>query len=133
SKRLISLQKKLEAAQVAYPDRPAVTEKVQTALRMTRQLIETVRSHQLNPHQKEDLLFRLQVKEKQLQKASAVASNITADLSVADPVLTRGDDTQVTLSLHNDSASDLTDLTIQPILPDGWKATTEPFSGKKVA
>ncbi|PTX64623.1 alpha-galactosidase-like protein [Melghirimyces profundicolus] len=129
NKRLISLQKMLEATQKAYPDRPAVTEKVQTALKMTRHIKDAVEKSRLDKKQKEDLAFRLQVKEKQLQAASAVASNITVRMSVEDPVLTRGDDTQVTIDIQNGGTSDLTDLNLQPVVPDGWTASTDPSFG----
>lgn len=69
----------------AYPDRRAVTRQVQTALKQVRQVAAAVTDSRLNPEEKTDLHHRLQVKEEQLLRAGAEASDIRLNLTVDPP------------------------------------------------
>ncbi|MFD1407858.1 NEW3 domain-containing protein [Kroppenstedtia eburnea] len=124
-RRLVRLQRQLEQTQKAYPDRRAVTRQVQTALKQVRQVAAAVTDSRLNPEEKTDLHHRLQVKEEQLLRAGAEASDIRLNLTVDPPVLTRGAATGVTLNIQNGGASGISQLQVEPLLPDQWKASTE--------
>lgn len=129
--RLSQLQDQYDRTLQSYPDHEKVTKEVQKSLKWTRQLIQFTKKQTLDGQQKEDLLFRLQVKEKQLLHASAVASKVRATLNVGDGVFTLGATKQVTIQLENGSKAPLTDLNIKPVLQNtGWKATVKPFAKK---
>jgi hypothetical protein len=126
--QLSQLQDQYDRAIQSYPDYNKVTNEVQKALKSTRHLIQYITKHPLGGEQQVDLLFRLQVKEKQLLQASAVASKVKATLDVGDGVFTPGSTKQVTIRLENGSTTQLTDLEVKPVWQSaGWKATVKPF------
>lgn len=136
-KGLLTLQRQLEKAQGAWPDRQAVTRRVQTALKTIRSLEAAVADSRLGKEERYDLRHRLQVKEQQLLRAGAEASDIKLKMTVDHPILTRGESTGVTLDIQNGNASALSGLKVEPLLPKKWKASLDPVpktlpSGGKV-
>lgn len=125
NRHLVRLQRQLEQAQKAYPDHRAVTRQVQKALRTVRQVTAAVADSRLGPEEKTDLHHRLQVKEQQLLRAGAEASDVRLQLTVDPPVLTRGTSAKVTLNIQNGSASGISQLQVEPLLPNKWKASSE--------
>jgi len=125
---LIHLQHQYDQAIQAYPNRAHVTREVQKALQMTRLAIRLAQVQPLNQEQKEDLLYRLQIKEQQLQHASAVASDIQISLGIDRAIWTLGSTSHLTLTLHNNSDQPITEIRVKPVLPeDHWKATVQPY------
>ncbi|SEM99082.1 PIG-L family deacetylase [Lihuaxuella thermophila] len=121
--RLIHLQTQLEQAQEAYPNRQKVAAIVQQALRETRK-IEAIarRSPKLDRQQRDDLMFRLQKKEHQLENASAVSSGVKMDLFTNQPVLTHGSKSMFTLHMQNDGNAPINQVQVKPLLPANWRA-----------
>jgi LmbE family N-acetylglucosaminyl deacetylase len=125
---LIRLQQQYNRAIQAYPNRALVTREVQKALEMTRSAMRVTKAHPLNPEQKEDLLYRLQIKEQQLQHASAVASGIQIDLGIDREIWTLGSTSHLTLTLHNNGKEPITGIRVKPVLPnDHWKVAVQPY------
>ncbi|BCU81525.1 PIG-L domain-containing protein [Polycladomyces abyssicola] len=125
---LILLQDQYDRAIQAYPNRAHVTQEVQKALQMTRLAIRLAQVQLLNQEQKEDLLYRLQIKERQLQHASAVASKIQISLGIDREIWTLGSTSHLTLTLRNNSDQPITGIRAKPVLPgDHWKASVQPY------
>ncbi|MBO2533874.1 MAG: hypothetical protein CW342_13545 [Thermoactinomycetaceae bacterium] len=121
-KRLVRLQSRLDGVIGAYPDRREVTKRVQQALTETRQVIRLAEKSPLPDSAKEDLLFRLRVKERQLQKASAVASRVDAAVKATPSVLTRGSTGKVVVTVTNGGEDALTHLKVDLKVPGAWRA-----------
>ncbi|SFJ28818.1 PIG-L family deacetylase [Thermoflavimicrobium dichotomicum] len=126
--KLSQLQAQYDAAIKSYPNHVKVTQEVQKALKSTRELIKDLKKHPLAGEQQSDLLYRLQVKEKQLEHASAVASRVKASLDVSDGVWTPGSAKNVTIQIQNDSTTNLADIQVKPVLANkDWKAKIKAF------
>lgn len=126
--RLIHLQELLEEAQKAYPNRQKVTLIVQQALRETRQIEKTAeRSTKLNEKQRDDLMFRIQKKEEQLEKASSVSSGVKIDMSTEQPIFTQGSKNIFTMKIHNGGNAPISQIQVKPLIPTNWRAKPGPY------
>ncbi|RAL25800.1 PIG-L family deacetylase [Thermoflavimicrobium daqui] len=126
--KLIQLQMQYETTIKSYPDHVTVTKNVQKALKLTRQLMKDLRKHPLSNDLQSDLLYRLQVKEKQLEHASAVASKVQVSLNVGDGVWTLGSTKNVSIQVQNHSVTTLANIQVKPVFANnGWKASTKSF------
>lgn len=119
--RLIRLQHRLDGVVEAYPDRREVTKRVQQALKETRQVIRLAEKSGLPASDREDLLFRLEVKERQLQKASVVASRVDAVVKADPSVLTRGSLSTVKVAVTNGGKDVLKRLKVDLKVPGDWR------------
>jgi LmbE family N-acetylglucosaminyl deacetylase len=125
---LIRLQQQYDRAIQAYPDRAHVTREVQKALQMTRFAHRLAQVQPLNREQKEDLLYRLKIKEQQLQHASAIASGIQIDLGIDREIWTLGSTSHLTLTIHNNGEDAITGIRVKPVLPNNqWKVAVQPY------
>lgn len=119
--QLLRVHDRLHAVLAAYPDRHEVSVRATQALREVRRAAAVVRCADLEEALKKDLLFRLQVKEDQLQRASLVASRLDFTLETDRPVLVQGDRASFTLRMKNGGHAAITGLHLKPRVPEGWK------------
>ncbi len=139
-KRLVRLQSRLDGVIGAYPDRREVTKRVQQALMETRQVIRLAEKSGLPDSEKEDLLFRLRVKERQLLEASVVASRVDVAVKASPSVLTRGSTGNVVVTVDNGGEDALTHLKVDLKVPEDWRVkrgslprTIQPGESRNIA
>ncbi|MEW9034088.1 MAG: NEW3 domain-containing protein, partial [Planifilum fimeticola] len=139
-KRLVRLQSRLDGVIGAYPDRREVTKWVQQALMETRQVIRLAEKSGLPDSEKEDLLFRLRVKERQLLEASVVASRVDVAVKASPSVLTRGSTGNVVVTVDNGGEDALTHLKVDLKVPEDWRVkrgslprTIQPGESRNIA
>lgn len=121
--KLIDLQTSLDSVVDAYPNATEVLHEAQQTLRKVRNLIDQLEKDAsgLSQEDKVDLTYRLQVKEEQLQQVSLQSSGVTFTLVPEHGQLTRGATTEVTLTVTNNGFETLSEITVEPVIPDGWE------------
>src|SRR5699024_3115740 len=77
------------------------------------------KSH-LDKQAKADLLYRLNVKEDQLDKVSMVASGLAVNTTIEDPTLVQNGHTSVKVTVQNNGNHHLKRVNIHLDTPDGW-------------
>lgn len=124
-KALPAYQRQLDRVVAAYPNKDNIVKQGRKALLETRALLKAVDKdrRQLPEDTRVDLMNRLLVKEQQLQRASAVASDVQLTLQPKNMQLTRGAETDVTFTVHNKGAYALTNVHVKPTVPKGWEVT----------
>ncbi|MBH8596925.1 MULTISPECIES: PIG-L family deacetylase [unclassified Thermoactinomyces] len=125
---LTHLQTQYERTQNAYPNRPEVTAAAVKALSMTRMAKELAAHAPLNHEQKDDLLYRLNIKEQQLQHVITIAAGIQTRVTLDRDVWTPGSTSTVKLQLNNTGNNAIHQVRIHPLQPaGGWKFAMKPY------
>lgn len=119
------LQDQLESIIASYPDRDAVFTQSQKALKDVLRLQKKTEKATLDDELKSDLLHKLSLKEEQLQTASFVSSSLDVKAEAESTVLTKGQDTAVTVTLTNNGSHVLEHLNIELMAPKGWTVTSD--------
>lgn len=119
------LQDQLESIIDSYPDRDAVFAQSQKALKDVLRLQKKTEKAMLDDEQKADLLHKLSLKEEQLQNASFVSSSLDVTAEAESTVLTKGQDTKVTVTLENNGSQKLEHLNVELLAPEGWTITSK--------
>ncbi|SDQ17155.1 NEW3 domain-containing protein [Virgibacillus salinus] len=127
SEELSHFQKTLEKVIKQYPNRNKAMKKAHIALNEARKLESKLKNSNLEDKIKEDILFRLDVKQQQLSDVSKVAANLKVETVVEDTTLVQNGQTQVTVTLANKGKHPLKEVGTTLNLPEGWtlnEATT---------
>ncbi|WP_079507610.1 NEW3 domain-containing protein [Mesobacillus jeotgali] len=119
------LQDQLESIIASYPDRDAVFTQTQKALKDVLRLHMKTEKANLDDELKSDLLHKLSLKQEQLQTASFVSSSLDVTAEAASTVLTKGQDTAVTVTLTNNGSQELEHLNVELMAPKGWTVTSD--------
>ncbi|MGA9174251.1 MAG: PIG-L family deacetylase, partial [Thermoactinomyces sp.] len=125
---LTNLQAQYDQTQAAYPDRPKVTSAAIKSLRMTRTAKILVTHVPLKQEQKEDLLFRLNVKEQQLQHLITIAAGIQTNVTLDRDIWTPGSTSNIKVQLSNTGTNAIHRIQVHPLQPaNGWKIAMNPY------
>ena len=139
ARSLRGAQGHIEAALSNYPNYTAVAANVQAALaevRAARTRLPQVAT--LGVLQREDLDYRLGLKEQQLEGASQHAALLIARLEVTEPeddepenvyTLTPSGSTSLTLTAYRGGEVNVTDVSFELVTPEGWTATRQEEAG----
>ncbi|MFF2458409.1 NEW3 domain-containing protein [Peribacillus simplex] len=119
------LQRNLDAVIAAYPNEKRVFSTSQNALSNVRSITAQVKKAKLSPAIKNDLLHKLLLKEEQLQNVSYVSSGLEVQANAASKILTKGQRTNVTVTVKNKGKQTLKKVTAALNVPKGWKAKTK--------
>jgi LmbE family N-acetylglucosaminyl deacetylase len=135
--RLTHLQQELDSIVAAYPDRHTVFNKSQKALKDVRNIQRKIQNSKLKENIKNDLLHKLKIKEEQLQVVSFVSSSIKVKATAASNILTKGQQTTVSVEIKNNGKEKINHLDVSLIVPDGWKVSSHSkhltlFPGKTI-
>ncbi|UOQ94590.1 NEW3 domain-containing protein [Halobacillus shinanisalinarum] len=127
--KLKHFQKTLDKVIDQYPNRSQALKKAHIALKEARKLQSEIQEANLETNIKEDILFRLDVKEKQLLEVSKVASSLAVETVVEDVTLVQDGQTTVTIVVENNGKHPLKDVQGALSLPKGWTVnhTPKPF------
>ncbi len=106
----------------AFPSFASVARRVHEMIALVQKAIADVTSSALAETTKSDLLFRLNVKEKQLYRASMEAASLIVKLKPETGELIAGQKTTMTVTAYNGGTIEVTDVNLHLIVPDGWKA-----------
>ncbi|MFD2922336.1 PIG-L family deacetylase [Halobacillus naozhouensis] len=120
SAKLTHFQKTLDKVIEQYPDRSQALKKSHVALKEVRRLQSKIEESGLKAKEKEDILFRLDVKEKQLTEVSKVASSLEVETMVEDATLVQDGQTKVTVTMKNNGKYLLRNVHATLSLPRGW-------------
>ncbi|WP_347564326.1 NEW3 domain-containing protein [Bacillus sp. MM2020_4] len=118
------LQSKLDAIVASYPSKEQVFEQSQSTLKEVRNLQNKTKQSKLSAALKNDLLHKLSVKEEQLQAASFTASQLDVKASSEFNILTKGQTTNVTVTVKNNGKEKLHNVSAKLLVPDGWKVSS---------
>ncbi|ASK62524.1 hypothetical protein CFK37_10375 [Virgibacillus phasianinus] len=118
--KLNHFQKTLEKVIDQYPNRDKALKKSHIALNEARKLESKIGNSDLEEKVKEDILFRVDVKQQQLAEVSKVASNLKVETKVKDATLVQNGQTKVTVSLENKGKHSLKNINPTLSLPEGW-------------
>jgi LmbE family N-acetylglucosaminyl deacetylase len=124
------LQDQLESIIASYPDRGTVFTQSQKALKDVLRLQKMTEKAKLDDELKSDLLHKLSLKEVQLQEASFVSSSLEVKAEALSTVLTKGQETTVTVTLKNNGSHELEHTAVELLAPEGW---TVKANGKEKA
>jgi LmbE family N-acetylglucosaminyl deacetylase len=124
------LQGQLESIIASYPDRGTVFTQSQKALKDVLRLQKMTEKAKLDDELKSDLLHKLSLKEAQLQEASFVSSSLEVKAEALSTVLTKGQETTVTVTLKNNGTHELEHTAVELLAPEGW---TVKANGKEKA
>ncbi|RSD27033.1 NEW3 domain-containing protein [Mesobacillus subterraneus] len=122
-----NFQKQLESIIASYPDRGAVFTQTQKALKDVHRLEKMTEKAKLDDELKSDLLNKLSLKADQLQEASFVSSSLDVKAEAPSTVVTKGEDTTVTVTLQNNGEHELEHTAVELLAPEGWSVAS---SGK---
>lgn len=125
SVQFTKLQDQLESIIDSYPDRDAVFTQSQKAVKDVLRLQKKTEKAKLDDELKADLLHKLSLKEEQLQNASFVSSSLKVTAEAASTVLTKGQDTTVTVTLENNGSQKLEHLNVELLAPEGWTLSSK--------
>ncbi|WP_163527095.1 NEW3 domain-containing protein [Halobacillus ihumii] len=126
SAKLTHFQKTLDKVIEQYPDRSKALKKAHVALKEVRHLQSKTEKSRLESKDKEDILFRLDVKEDQLTEVSKVASSLEVQTVVGDATLVQNGQTNVTVTMKNNGKQLLKDVHPALSLPEGWTVEESP-------
>lgn len=121
-------QKSLEKVIDQYPNRDKALKKAHIALNEANKLESNIQNSDLQEKVKEDILFRLNVKQQQLADVSKVASNLQVKTVVEDATLVQNGQTQIKVSLENIGKHPLKNVSATLSLPEGWTMNNTPDS-----
>ncbi|MFB9752493.1 NEW3 domain-containing protein [Paenibacillus hodogayensis] len=125
AKNLQSLHKDAEDVIAAYPNFAKVAEQVHHMKADVQTALAAVQSADLEKSMKTDLLYRLGVKEEQLNKASMEAASVVAKVKPATGELVPGQKTKVQVTAYNGGSVQLKSIKLGLNLPKGWEAKAE--------
>ncbi|KON67569.1 hypothetical protein AKG34_01015 [Peribacillus butanolivorans] len=120
-----NVQRDLNTVIAAYPNDQRVFTTSQTALSHVRSLTSQIKKAKLNSELKNDLLHKLSLKEEQLQNVSYVSSGLYVQAKSASAILTKGQNTNVTVTVKNTGKQTLKKFSAKLNVPKGWKAKTK--------
>ncbi|OMF03997.1 hypothetical protein BK127_34460 [Paenibacillus sp. FSL H7-0331] len=123
TKGLRVLQQDADKVIAAYPTFAKVVREVHEMKADVQNVLNDVNASDLNKATKEDLLYRLHVKEGQLNKASMEAASVVAKVTPATGELVAGQTTKVVVSAFNGGSVELTKIRLGLNVPEGWTAT----------
>ncbi|MEK4067891.1 NEW3 domain-containing protein [Peribacillus sp. FSL R5-0717] len=115
------LQRNLDAVIESYPHAKRVFTTSQKALSNVRSMTAQVKKAKLSPAIKNDLLHKLSLKEEQLQNVSYVSSGLEVQAEAASKILTKGQNTYVTITMKNNGKQTLKKVAAALNVPKGWK------------
>lgn len=121
---LIDAQAAIDRALAAFPNFDAVQGELTVALATVRAARATLAASDVDAATAYDIDFRLAQKELELQVASRRALSLVTRVVAANPELTRGGTTEVTVSAYLGGNVDADNVTFAVVAPEGW--TVEP-------
>lgn len=124
--KLNHFQKTLEKVIDQYPNRDKAMKNAHIALNEANKLESKIQNSNLQEKVKEDILFRLDVKQQQLADVSKVASNLKVEAVVEDATLVQNGQTQITVALENKGKHSLKNVSTTLSLPEGWTMDDAP-------
>ncbi|TPG84380.1 hypothetical protein EEL32_15955 [Brevibacillus laterosporus] len=132
SQKIQQLQSDAERIVSAYPDFLKVAKEVHQMKKDVTEAIKEAKSPELDAGSQVDVLHRLKVKERQLNKASAEALSLVGKVKSASSELIPGQTTKVTVTVYNGGQVAIENVTLSLKTPDGWKvkATGSTIFGK---
>ncbi|TFJ93180.1 PIG-L family deacetylase [Lentibacillus salicampi] len=125
SNDLAELQESLDEIVDLYPDREAILPNSQQALQDVQALSEAIENGTMSEDVKKELDHKLTLKEKQLQKVSLIASGLEVEATPASKVITKGEKTQIDMSITNNGDQSIHQVSAGLIAPEDWKITTK--------
>lgn len=126
---LKTLQSSLEKAIHAYPHHDQVLKTVHEALNTLKKVQLQTEGSTLDEAIKNDLLHKMMIKEEQLNIASLAASQLEVETNVKMPVLTRGGETVVTVTVKNNGKTALEHVSVELDAPANWDVKGEKDEG----
>ncbi|WP_026679354.1 PIG-L family deacetylase [Fictibacillus gelatini] len=123
STELKKLQNELEQLISLYPNDDKIADLTYDVLQHERQVAKMVKASNMDKTTKEDLLFRLSIKEQQLTKLSEVASKVKVETDVENPTLVRNGSTKVKVTISNNGKKALQHVNVNLSAPEQWKVT----------
>lgn len=121
---LIDAQAAIDRALAAFPNFDAVQGELTVALATVRAARATLAASDVDAATAYDIDFRLAQKELELQVASRRALSLVTRVVAANPELTRGGTTEVTVSAYLGGNVNADNVTFAVVAPEGW--TVEP-------
>lgn len=119
--QLRDVQAGIDAALAAYPDFAAVQGHLTTTLAKVREARATLAgASDVDAATADDIDFRLAQKELELQVASRRALSLVTRVIAANPELTRGGSTEVTVSAYLGGNVNVENLSFDLVTPEGW-------------
>lgn len=122
---LQKLQKDGEEVIAAYPHFEAVAKEVHEMITDVAKATADVQASGLSSESKTDLLHRLNVKQAQLNKASAESLSLVTKVKPETGELVAGQTTKVTVSAYNGGQVKLGKVNLALNVPKGWRATPQ--------
>lgn len=119
---LKKLQKDADNVIAAYPRFADVAVAVHAMKADLQQTITDLQNSKLSDALKQDLLHRLQVKEGQLNKASAEALSLVIKVRPETNELVAGQKTNMSVTVYNGGQSPVNEVDVKLNLPKGWQA-----------
>lgn len=119
---LKKLQKDSEEVIAAYPHFADVAKEVHEMLADVQKATSSVQASKLAADVKTDVLHRLNVKQAQLNKASAEALSIVTKVKPETGELVAGQTTKMTVTAYNGGQVKLGRVNLQLNVPKGWQA-----------
>jgi LmbE family N-acetylglucosaminyl deacetylase len=119
---LRKLQREADQVIAAFPSFPAVAEEVHKMLGTVQGTIAKVQAAQIDEAVKQDLLHRLAVKEKQLNKASLEALSLVVKVRPDTHELVAGQTTKISVTAYNGGSVPVEQVQLKLNLPHGWQA-----------
>ncbi|WP_330949219.1 PIG-L family deacetylase [Virgibacillus sp. MG-45] len=127
SEQLEALQEALEDIVEAYPNRAHVLPKSQQALKDVRKLLKFSERADLSETVKNDLVHKLEIKEKQLQDVSFVAADLEVKTDINSQVLTPGEEATISVSITNKGAKKIHHMKAGIAIPESWNQQNEKY------
>lgn len=121
-KQLKTLQQDANEVIAAYPSFAKVAREVHEMKADVKTAVELVKVSSLEQTAKTDLLHRLAVKEKQLDKASQEATSTVVKVKPETGELIPGQTTKVTVTAFNGGEVDISKVNLKLNVPEGWTA-----------
>lgn len=122
AKQLNTLQKDASEVIAAYPAFAEVAREVHEMKADVQTAVELVKSSSLDSSAKNDLLHRLDVKERQLNKASQEATSVVVKVKPETGELIPGQTTKVTVTAFNGGDVNVGKVSLKLNVPEGWNA-----------
>ncbi|MFD0698040.1 NEW3 domain-containing protein [Paenibacillus sp. GCM10027628] len=121
-KDLRTLNKDAGEVVKAYPVFTEVAREVQEMKADVEAAISDIKASTLEASVKTDLLYRLQVKEEQLNKAGMEATSMVVKVKPETSEIVAGQTVKMTVTAYNGGKSNLKDIQLQLNVPEGWTA-----------
>jgi LmbE family N-acetylglucosaminyl deacetylase len=118
-------QKNLDSIISSYPSHSKVFSETQKALKKADHLVKKTEKSALNAQLKSDLLHKLEVKKDQLLDASFVSSELEIKAAAESNILTKGQETAVTVTLTNKGEQMLKKAGAELLTPEGWEVSSK--------